>query len=108
MLSSVSVVTKSQYFITLTKLYRAIRSEQDADALQEDQIEQSLQESQVIRSSQHGFLPIRSCLTNLLIYLEYVKKNVDERAPVEAIYLNFIKALDSVLHEWLMMKMFSV
>ena len=68
----------------------------------------SLQESQVIRSSQPGFLPNRSCFTKLLTYLEYVTKTLDEGASVDAIYLDFSKAFDSVPHDRLLMKVRSV
>ena len=44
----------------------------------------------------------------MLTYLEYETKNVDEEAPVDAIYLDFSKAFDSVTHERLLMKMKSV
>ena len=42
---------------------------------------------------------------NLFTYHEYVTKNVDEGAPVDAIYLNFSKAFDSVPHERLLMSL---
>ena len=78
------------------------------EAILKEEILASLQESQVIRSSQHGFLPNISCQTNLLTYLEYVTRNVDEGVPVDTIYLDFSKAFDSVPHERLLMKMRSV
>ena len=40
--------------------------------------------------------------------LEYVTKNVDEGAPVDAIYLDFSKAFDSGPHERLLTKMRTV
>ena len=47
----------------------------------------------------------RSCLTNLLDYLEYVTKNVDQGKPVDCIYLDFSKAFDKVPHERLLLKL---
>ena len=39
------------------------------------------------------------------LYLEYVTKNVDEGAPVDAICIDFSKVIDSVFHERLLMEM---
>ena len=44
----------------------------------------------------------------MLTYLESVTKTVNEGAPVDAFYLDFTKAFDSVPHEMLLMKMQSV
>ena len=52
----------------------------------------------LINASQHGFLPRKSCLTNLLEFLEYVTCAVDSGKPVDVIYLDFQKAFDKVPH----------
>ena len=46
--------------------------------------------------SQHGFLKARSCLTNLLCFLEEITKCVDDGSPVDVVYLDFQKAFDKV------------
>ena len=47
--------------------------------------------------AQHGFLKARSCLTNLLCFLEEITKWVDDGSPVDVIiYLDFQKAFDKV------------
>ena len=48
-----------------------------------------LVENNLISPSQHGFLKARSCLTNILCFLEEVTKWVDEGSPVDIIYLDF-------------------
>ena len=48
-----------------------------------------LEQHKLIKVSQHGFLPGRSCLTNLLAYLESVTKHVDSVLPVNTLYLDF-------------------
>jgi len=50
----------------------------------------------LVNASQHGFLPRKSCLTNLLEFLEYVTHAVDSGKPVDVIYLDFQKAFDKV------------
>ena len=37
----------------------------------------------LINTSQHGFLKARSCLTNLLCFLEEITKWVDDASPVD-------------------------
>ena len=50
----------------------------------------------LIKASQHGFLKARSCLTKF--FLEEITKWVDDGSPVDAIYLDFQKAVDKVAH----------
>ena len=40
----------------------------------------------LINSSQHGFLKAKSCLTNVLCFLEEITKWVDDGSPVEIIF----------------------
>ena len=47
----------------------------------------------LINPSQHGFLKAKSCLTNLLCFLEEITKWVDDGSPVDVIYLYFQKHL---------------
>ena len=53
----------------------------------------------LLNPSQHGFLKARSCLTNLLCFLEVITKWVDEGSPVDVIYLDFQNAFDKVPHQ---------
>ena len=52
-----------------------------------------------INASQHGFLKARSCLTNLLCFLEEFTQWVDDGSPVDVVYLEFQKAIDKVPHQ---------
>ena len=56
-------------------------------------------------SHQHGFLKAKSCLTNLLCFLEEITKWVDDGSPVDVIYLDFQKAFDKVPHQRLISKL---
>ena len=59
----------------------------------------------LINTSQHGFLKARSCLTNLLCFFEEITKWVDDRSPVEVVYLDFQKAFNKVSHQRLLFKL---
>lgn len=64
--------------------------------------------NKLICSSQHGFLPGRSTLTNLLEYLETLTRLIDEGHAVDVLYLDFRKAFDVVPKERLLVKMDSM
>ena len=59
----------------------------------------------LLNPSQHGFLKARSCLTNMLCFLEEITKWIDEGSPVDIIYLDFQKAFDKVPHQRLLLKL---
>ena len=59
----------------------------------------------LINPSQHGFLKAKSCLTNLLCFLEEITKWVDDGSPVDVIYLDFRKAFYKVPHQRLILKL---
>ena len=64
-----------------------------------------LEQHKLISVSQHGLLPGRSCLINLLAYLDSVTKHVASGLPVDTVYLDFAKAFDKVPHRRLLMKL---
>ena len=72
-----------------------------------DDISTHLESNSPIKSSQHGFSSGKSCLTNLLIYLEQVTSEIDKGIPVDTLYLDFAKALDKVPHHILIEKIAS-
>lgn len=57
------------------------------------------------KASQHGFMSLKSCQTNLIDYLNTLTKLVDEGYDVDAIYLDFAKAFDKVPHQKLLLKL---
>ena len=61
-----------------------------------DSIVAHLSTNDLIRNSQHGFMSGRSCLTNLLEYLEAMTKLLDSGRSVDIVYLDFAKAFDKV------------
>jgi ribonucleases P/MRP protein subunit RPP40 len=64
-----------------------------------------LESNGLIRDSQHGFRRGRSCLINILIFLDKVTLAADEGHDVDAIYLDFAKAFDKVPHQRLLVKL---
>ena len=48
-----------------------------------------------IISSQHAFLKARSCLPNMLCFLEEITKWLEEGSPVDIIYLDFRNTVDN-------------
>lgn len=67
-----------------------------------------LETNKLIGDSQHGFVRGKSCLTNLLTYLDIITTNIDSGIPVDVVYLDFSKAFDTVPHQHLIMKLRSM
>ncbi len=64
-----------------------------------------LSDKRSISAYQHGVLPRRSCLSNLLVFEGAVTRLIDEGHTVDIIYLHFAKVFDSVNHRFLLAKM---
>ena len=75
------------------------------ERLIKDHLVDFLVKNKLISPSQHGFLKARSCLTNMLYFLEDVTKWAEEGSPVDIIYLDFQKAFDKVPHQRLLLKL---
>ena len=74
------------------------------ETLVKQQIVSHLQTNKLVRDSQHGFVSRRSCLTNLLTFLDFVHGSIDRGQPVDVVYLDFRKAFDKVPHRRLLAK----
>ena len=75
------------------------------ETLIRDHMVEFLVKHKLINTSQHGFLKARSCLTNLLCFLEEITKWVDDGSPVDVVYLDFQKAFEKVPHQRLLLKL---
>lgn len=64
-----------------------------------------LESKNLLKSYQHGFRSGRSCLTQLLEYLEELESMVDEGDSVDVVYLDCRKAFDTVPHRRLLLKL---
>ena len=68
------------------------------ESIVKDKIVEHVTSSELIFPSQHGFMAKRSCLTNLLEYLEDVTSMVDRGHCVDVCYMDLSKAFDKVPH----------
>ena len=75
------------------------------ERLIKDHMVDFLVKHKLLNSSQHGFLKARSCLTNMLCFLEEITKWINVGSPVDIIYLDFQKAFDKVPHQRLLLKL---
>ena len=70
-----------------------------------DKITTHLVANGLMSADQHGFRRRRSCLSNLLCFLDEVTRRIDRGEEVEVCYLDFQKAFDSVNHRLLSAKL---
>ena len=75
------------------------------ESIVRDHMVKYFNENNLIRNSQHGFRKNRSCLTNLLEFMEDVTSAVDNGNSVDIIFLDFQKAFDKVPHKRLLFKL---
>ncbi len=62
-------------------------------------------ENGIFAAQRHGFVPNRSCMTQLLCVMEDWTKWLDSSKCIDTIFLDFQKAFDSVPHERLLSKL---
>jgi hypothetical protein len=78
------------------------------EKLVREQILDHLQKNNLITKNQHGFVPGRSTITQLLECLDIWTSILDEGGTVDAIYMDYQKAFDSVPHQRLLAKISSL
>ena len=70
-----------------------------------DAMYQHLTDNNILSPDQFGFCSGRSCVTQLLVTANDWLFSLDNKTPVDAIYLDFSKAFDSVPHQRLIHKL---
>ena len=73
-----------------------------------DHLVEYLVSNNLFAESQHGFVPNRDCMSNLLLALEDWTQAIELGYIVDLIYTDFNKAFDSVSHKRLLVKLESV
>ena len=58
-----------------------------------------------MNSAQHGFVPHRSCLCNLLETLDFISASLADELNVNELFLDFAKTFDLVPHRRLLHKL---
>ena len=68
------------------------------EAIIRDKMVEFLETHGSIKDSQHGFRRGRSCLTNLLCFLDKVTSCLDDKDCMDIVFLDLAKAFDKVPH----------
>lgn len=66
---------------------------------------QHMLDNNLLSAQQHGFVPGRSCITQMLEVLDKWTEAVDQGETIDVVYLDFAKAFDTVPHRRLMLKL---
>lgn len=78
------------------------------ESLIRDKLMEHLNDNNLLSEDQYGFRPGRSCTTQLLEVLEHWSALMDSSFPIDVIYLDFSKAFDTVPHERLLHKLYTL
>jgi hypothetical protein len=75
------------------------------ESLVRDAIMEHMTKNNLLANAQHGFVPGRNCITQLLLCLEEWTNMLENGDTFDVIYTDFSKAFDSVAHERLLVKL---
>ncbi len=64
-----------------------------------------MKRNNLFAKEQYGFLEGRSCVTNLIETLDEWTRIADVKGKIDCVYLDFMKAFDSVPHQRLLTKL---
>ena len=74
------------------------------ESIIKDHILNHLSINNLLSPYQFGFIPGRSCSTQLLLILDYLTRHLVNGCSIDVIYLDFQKAFDTVPHQRLLQK----
>ena len=72
-----------------------------------DAIVNHMTENNLFSNAQHGFIKGKSCVIQLLEFMEEITQAIDTGDEVDIIYLDFCKAFDKVPHRRLLQKLYA-
>ncbi|KAI8481821.1 hypothetical protein Bbelb_404260 [Branchiostoma belcheri] len=75
------------------------------EAIIRDALVQHMSAANLFTDAQHGFVPGRSCTTQLLVVMEEWTQLLERGEAVDTVYLDFRKAFDAVPHQRLLSKL---
>ena len=70
-----------------------------------DALVEHMNNNKLFSEEQHGFIKGKSCVTELLEFMEDITKAIDQGDDVDIIYLGFSKAFDKIPHRRLLTKL---
>ena len=70
-----------------------------------DAVMEHLLSNKLLAAEQHGFVPKKSCTTNLLETFDFITKSLAAKRAVDVVFLDFAKAFDKVPHKRLVHKL---
>jgi len=88
--------------VSLTSIFGKV-----LESIIKDHILNHLSSNNLLSPYQFGFIPGRSCSTQLLLMPNYLTRHLDNGYSVDVIYLDFQKAFDTVSHQHLLNKLTS-
>ena len=68
------------------------------ESIIKDNISSYMSNNNLFSLNQHGFTTRRSCTSQLLCAMNYWTQYLDDKYPVDVVYLDFQKAFNSVPH----------
>lgn len=75
------------------------------ESILKDIMMKHLVDNDLLNPNQHGFVPHRSCTTNLLETFDLISYQLSRKEPVDVVYMDFSKAFDTVPHDLLIHKL---
>ena len=75
------------------------------ESIVRDKVVEHMEKNDLFSEKQHGFVPRRNCMTNLLMCIEKWTEILEQGDAVDVIYTDFSKAFDSVPHQRLLTKL---
>ena len=69
-----------------------------------DELVDHMNRNNLLCLEQHGFIKGKSCVTQLLEFMEDITEATDQGHEVDVIYLDYFKAFDKVTHKRLLVK----